>query len=87
MMCNGELLPPRCQLDVIMRVEEDENEHYTTDEVRAARGAAANYAIDAWIENAYDTPEDEHWNQKEMAAHYEAMRPTTIRKAALLADL
>jgi len=51
---------------------------------------AANAAVDSWIENVHDTPdEEEHGNhekwQSEKIAEYEALRPRNKRLAELQA--
>jgi hypothetical protein len=79
-----------CIADIVMDVERSERVEFTPSEIIEASRDAGERFVDSMIQNEYDTQESEYDDiapLEERVARWEAMRPSIVRRKAIMEAL
>ena len=86
----GQTLEAYCIADIVMDVERSERVEFTPSEILEASRDASERFVDSMIQNEYDTQESDYDDiapLEERVARWEAMRPSVVRRKAIMETL
>lgn len=83
MMDAAETLTPADVINDIIDIEEHHGIRFTDRQIVRACNAAANDMVDSYVANAFQTTEIDKEERDRQVAYFEAMRPSTKRRAQL----